>query len=74
MVKNNNRTMKRLSNFENFNENMLPKSFPKTKCLECGEEVCDTINQKIWHLYNKHFKKSTVGEWEEQELLKKYFK
>jgi len=66
--------MKIISNFENFNENLLPKSFKKIKCLECGEKVCDTINQKLWHLYNKHFKKSTVDEWEEQELLKKYFK
>lgn len=55
------------------NENMLPKPCPKIKCLECGEEVCDTMNQKIWHLYNKHNCKPSVDDYKAKKMLKQYF-
>jgi hypothetical protein len=55
------------------NENILPKPYKKVKCLECGEEVCDNINYKIGHLYNKHNCKPSVGDYKAKRMLKQYF-
>jgi len=55
------------------NENVLPRPCPKTKCLECGEEVCDSINFKVGHLYNKHNCKPSVGDYKAKNMMKKYF-
>ena len=55
------------------NENMIPRPCPKTKCLECGEEVCDSINFKVGHLYNKHNCKPSVGDYKAKNMMKKYF-
>jgi len=55
------------------NENMLPRPYKKIKCLECGEEVCDSINYKIGHLYNKHNCKPSVGDYKAKSMMKKYF-
>jgi hypothetical protein len=57
----------------NVNENMLPRPYKKIKCLECGEEVCDNINYKIGHLYNRHNCKPSVGDYKAKVMLKKYF-
>jgi len=66
--------MKHLKKYGEINENIVPQcKIKKVRCLECGEKVCDNTDQLLWHLYNKHFKKSTVNEWEEKILLKKYF-
>ena len=54
-------------------ENILPRQCPKTRCLECGEEVCDSTNYKIGHLYNKHNCKPSVGDYKAKAMLKKYF-
>lgn len=54
-------------------ENLLPKPYKKVKCLECGEEVCDNINYKIGHLYNKHNCKPSVGDYKAKQMLKEYF-
>jgi hypothetical protein len=54
-------------------ENMLPKPYKKVKCLECGEEVCDNVNYKIGHLYNKHNCKPSVGDYKAKKMLKQYF-
>lgn len=56
------------------NENILPRPYPKTKCLECGEEVCDNIKYKIGHLYNKHNCKPSVDDYKAMEMMGKYFK
>jgi len=54
-------------------ENILPRPYKKIKCLECGEEVCDNLNYKIGHLYNKHFCKPSVGDYKAKRMLKQYF-
>lgn len=54
-------------------ENILPKSYPKVKCLECGESVCDNLNYKIGHLYNKHNCKPSVGDYKAKKMLIQYF-
>lgn len=54
-------------------ENILPKSYPKVKCLECGEHVCDNLNYKIGHLYNKHNCKPSVGDYKAKKMLNTYF-
>lgn len=56
------------------NENVLPKPYKTTKCLECGETVCDDLNKKIGHLYNKHNCKPSVGDYKAKIMLKEYFK
>jgi len=58
---------------QHLNENMIPRPCPKTKCLECGEEVCDSINYKIGHLYNKHNCKPSVNDYKAKAMLKRYF-
>lgn len=55
-------------------ENILPKPYKTVKCLECGEEVCDNLNYKIGHLYNKHNCKPSVGDYKAKQMLTKYFK
>jgi hypothetical protein len=55
------------------NENILPKPYKKVKCLECGTEVCDNVNYKIGHLYNKHNCKPSVGDYKAKRMLKQYF-
>ncbi len=56
------------------NENMIPKQpCPKVKCNECGEEVCDNINFKIGHLYNKHNCKPSVGDYKAKRMMVQYF-
>lgn len=55
------------------NENILPKPYKKVKCDECGEEVCDNINYKIGHLYNRHNCKPSVGDYKAKRMMKKYF-
>lgn len=54
-------------------ENLLPKPYKKVKCLECGEEVCDNLNYKIGHLYNKHNCKPSVGDYKAKKMMKEYF-
>lgn len=58
---------------QKLNENILPKPYKKVKCLECGEEVCDNLNYKIGHLYNKHNCKPSVDDYKAKIMLKKYF-
>jgi len=66
--------MKNLKNREDFiKENILPRPYPKTKCLECGEEVCDSLRSKIWHLENKHYLKLTKGDYVSEKTIRKYF-
>jgi hypothetical protein len=55
------------------NENILPKPYKKVKCAECGEDVCDNINYKIGHLYNKHNCKPSVDDYKAKKMLKQYF-
>lgn len=55
------------------NENILPKPYKKVKCQECGEEVCDNLNYKIGHLYNKHNCKPSVDDYKAKKMLKQYF-
>jgi len=66
-----------LKSFESFvgnvNENILPRPHKKVKCAECGEEVCDNINYKIGHLYNKHNCKPSVGDYKAKRMLVQYF-
>lgn len=57
----------------NVNENMLPKPYKKVKCAECGEEVCDNLNYKIGHLYNKHNCKPSVNDYKAKRMLVQYF-
>lgn len=54
-------------------ENILPRPYPKVKCAECGEEVCDNINYKIGHLYNKHNCKPSVGDYKAKRMLVQCF-
>jgi len=54
-------------------ENKLPRPCPKIKCLECGEEVCDSLRSKIWHLENKHYLKLGEGDYMSNKTVKKYF-
>jgi len=60
-------------NDQHINENILPRPFKKVKCLECGEEVCDNMNYKIGHLYNKHNCKPSLNDYKAIDMMKKYF-
>ena len=55
------------------NENILPRPYKKIKCLECGEEVCDNMNYKIGHLYNKHNCKPSLNDYKAIKMMKSYF-
>jgi hypothetical protein len=47
---------------------------PKIICQECGEEVCNNLNDQIGHLRNKHNIKNTERDDQEiRRLLPKYF-
>lgn len=66
--------MKNLKTIDQFiKENILPRPYKKIKCLECGEDVCDNINYKIGHLYNKHNCKPSVDDYKAKSMLNKYF-
>jgi hypothetical protein len=70
------KNFKSLNNFLNddvFNENILPRAYKKVKCAECGEDVCDNINYKIGHLYNKHNCKPSIDDYKAKRMLKQYF-
>lgn len=55
-------------------ENMIPKQpAKKVKCAECGEEVCDKLDFKIGHLYNKHNCKPSVNDYKAKRMLIQYF-
>jgi len=58
---------------DGMHENMLPKPYKKVKCAECGEEVCDNINFKIGHLYNRHNCKPSVGDYKARRMMVQYF-
>lgn len=62
-----------LKALKGINENILPKPYKKIKCLECGEYVCDNMNYKIGHLYNKHNCKPSIGDYKAKSMMKKYF-
>jgi hypothetical protein len=59
--------------FHGMRENVLPRPYKKVKCLECGEEVCDNINYKVGHLYNRHNCKPSVDDYKAKSMMKKYF-
>ena len=59
--------------YNSINENILPKPYKKIKCLECGESVCDNLNYKIAHLYNKHNCKPSLNDYKAKNMLKQYF-
>ena len=61
------------SKVQKMEENVLPRPYPKVRCLECGQEVCDNINYKIGHLYNKHNCKPSVDDVIARKMLKQYF-
>lgn len=66
--------MKNLKSIDQFiKENIIPKQYKKIKCLECGEEVCDNIDYKIAHLYNKHNCKPSVDDYKAKKMLNQYF-
>jgi hypothetical protein len=66
--------MKNIKSLDEFiRENILPRPYKKVKCAECGEEVCDNLNYKIGHLYNKHNCKPSVGDYKAKRMLKEYF-
>lgn len=67
--------MNNLKSMEEFLvENIIPKQpCPKVKCNECGEEVCDSLNYKIGHLYYKHNCKPSVNDYKAKRMLVQYF-
>lgn len=55
------------------NENVLPRPYPKTKCLECGESIDNDLKSKIGHLFNKHNCKPSINDYKAKKMLKEYF-